>query len=487
MKGTLKTILIAFLAGVIGAFFYQRFLFQPDSQFLKQSASGSAENPARFVNHNEPEDKHQAAQLDLPNAENIDFVTASKMSTPCVVYIKTVTESRYASSWFDYFFGEGAVGQTISSGSGVIYSHDGYIVTNNHVIEDSDNIQITIGKKTYDAEVIGTDPSTDLAVLKIDAENLPNIKIGQSKEVQVGDWVLAVGNPFNLTSTVTAGIVSAKGRELNILKSAFPLESFIQTDAAINPGNSGGALVNLNGELIGINSAILSKTGSYAGYGFAIPSDIVKKIVDDIIQYGMVQKAFFGGDVLDIDSDIAKKLNLNNYNGVVLSYLQHEGAAEQAGLQKGDVILEINGEKVESRTEFEELISYYSPGDRLNVEFKHDNKVKNTTAVLQNSEGTTELLKREIYSSRSLGADFEKISKVEKDMLNIEEGVRIVKIRNGFIKKMGLEEGFIICYINKIPVKTPEELTEIIEKIRGRVYVEGVNKRGQWETHRYYF
>jgi serine protease Do len=231
-------------------------------------------------------EKHSVTENAASLIKPADFVEASKVSTQSVVYIKTVSQNNYGSTWMEWFFGNGT-GQAISSGSGVIYTNDGYIITNNHVVKDADNIEVIIGKKTYEATVVGEDASTDLAVLKIDAVALSSIKVASSRNVEIGEWVLAVGNPFNLTSTVTAGIVSAKGRELNITKTMFPLESFIQTDAAINPGNSGGALVNLNGELIGINTAILSKTGSYAGYGFAVPSDIVKKVVDDII--GMVR------------------------------------------------------------------------------------------------------------------------------------------------------------------------------------------------------
>ena len=377
--------------------------------------------------------------------------------------------------------------QAISSGSGVIYSNDGYIITNNHVIEDSDQIKVIIGKKEYDARMIGTDPSTDIAVLKIDASALPSIKFARSRDVRIGDWVLAVGNPFNLTSTVTAGIVSAKGRELNITRSMFPIESFIQTDAAINPGNSGGALVNLKGELVGINTAILSKTGSYAGYGFAVPSDIVKKVVDDIINYGEVQKAFIGADVLDIDAEIAGKLGIDDYSGVVVSYVHKDGAASKVGLKKGDIIIKIDGEPIDSRTEFEELLSYKSPGDKISVTYKRNGKIFNKTLTLTNKEGTTTLLRKEVYTSRTLGADLEKVSKVERDLLNIDHGVRIVKLRPGLINQMGLPEGFIITYINKVPIKDPETLTDILTKIRGRVFLEGVNKRGEKEYYRYYF
>lgn len=486
MKTTFSTIVIGFVAGLFGAFVYQKYFI--DINFDRGGivrAEEVAAGPLQFVSrgNNAPETLEKTRSAAIPT---IDFVKASKASRPCVVYIKTVSRTQIASSWMDYFFGN-QVGQTISSGSGVIYSPDGYIVTNNHVIDEADKIQVNIGKRSYNAKVVGADPSTDLAVLKIDADNLPSIEVASSQSLEVGDWVLAVGNPFNLNSTVTAGIVSAKGRDLNIVKSAFPIESFIQTDAAINPGNSGGALVNLDGELVGINTAILSKTGSYAGYGFAVPSDIVKKVVDDIIEYGMVQKAFFGGDVLDIDREIAEKLELNNYHGVVLGYKQEGGAAEKAGLQRGDVILKINNEPIETRSEFEELISYHSPGDELSISYKRNNEMLNTSLVLTNKEGTTELLKREIIHSKTLGADFERVSKVERNMLNLRHGVRILEVRGGLIQQMGLPEGFIIDYINKIPIETPEELIEILGKIRGRVYVEGVNKKGQRQLYRYYF
>lgn len=489
MKGIFKVIVTGFLAGLFGAFIYHQFIF---NRFQPQALQVSdyedtIENHSRFVTHAEPETSGEAAtKVSAPANTSINFVDASKISTPSVVYIKTVSRSQSASTWMDYFFGNQA-SQTISSGSGVIYSHDGYIITNNHVIDRAEEIEVTIGKKSYPADIIGTDPSSDLAVLKIDAVGLPNIRLGTSRSLQVGDWVLAVGNPFNLNSTVTAGIVSAKGRELNIVKSTFPIESFIQTDAAINPGNSGGALVNLQGELVGINTAILSRTGSYTGYGFAVPVDIVRKVTDDLIDYGMVQKAFFGGEVLDIDSEMAQKLQLDSYNGVVLGFTQADGGAEKAGLQKGDVIVKIDSDPVDSRSEFEELLSYRSPGESVTVTYKRNNKIRTTQITLTNREGNTDLLRREIYSSRTLGADFEKVSKVERDMLKLEHGVRIVKVRNGFIRQMGLEEGFIVVNINKIPIRTPEELSEILEKIRGRVYVEGVNKRGQWQYHRYYF
>jgi serine protease Do len=491
MKKIFLTIILGFAAGIAGSFFYDSYLKMEPTETSQVTHVDNENSNHEFHSTatSLPSEKSGVEDAKINNAEILrpsDFVEASKASTKCVVYIKTISQNSYGNTWMDWFFGNG-VGQSISSGSGVIFSRDGYIITNNHVIKDADNIQVIVGKKTYEAILVGADPSTDLAVLKIDENNLPNIRVGSSRNVEIGDWVLAVGNPFNLTSTVTAGIVSAKGRELNIMKSMFPIESFIQTDAAINPGNSGGALVNLEGELIGINTAILSKTGSYAGYGFAVPSDIVKKVVNDIIEYGEVQKAFFGAEVIDIDSDIAEKLGTEDYSGVFVKSVQEDGAASKIDLRVGDIILKLNDEVINSRSQFEEVLSYNSPGDKVNVVFKRNKKIISNAVTLTNKEGTTELLKREVYTFKSLGADFEKVSKVERNLLDIEQGVRIIKIRNGLISQMELGEGFIITHINKVPIEDPETLADILTKIRGRVYVQGVNKRGRKEIHRYYF
>jgi len=499
MRKLIIIILVGFFAGIAGSFVYDE---------LKLNITGKISPQAFMMNNPEgiKDDLHNEG-TSLINQEHFthspdnrisgksiapdsdDFVLASKKSRNSVVYIKNISRTSYGRTWMDWFFDQGAVGQAIiSSGSGVIYSRDGYIITNNHVINDADKIQVIVRKKTYDAVLTGNDPSSDIAVLKIEAKDLPFIRIGHSRELQVGEWVLAVGNPFNLTSTVTAGIVSAKGRTLGIIQNNnFPIESFIQTDAAINPGNSGGALVNLKGELVGINTAIMSRTGSYAGYGFAVPSDIVRKIVDDIIQYGEVQKAFLGADVIDINSDIVNRLQLDSYSGVVVSYVQKDGAAGKSGLQKGDILLKINNQPIENHGQYDEIISYHSPGDKINIMFKRGNKTIIKTVILTNKEGTTNLIKRDIYKSRTLGADLEKVSKVERDLLNIKNGVRILKVHNGLIHQMELEEGFIITQINRIPIEDPETLTDILTKIRGRVQIEGVNKRGKHEYYRYYF
>ncbi len=494
MQKTIYVILIAFIAGLSGSYVYDQ--IRPEQYMQGKNAAVLVDNHrdntmTTAVHQRTVAESFQSSgtgSISTAPVNTEDFVTASERSRNSVVYIKNITHSAYGSTWLDWFFGQGGVQAIISSGSGVIYSSDGYIITNNHVVNDADRIEVVINKKTYEADIVGTDPSSDLAVLKIDAKGLPAIRLGSSEDLKIGEWVLAVGNPFNLTSTVTAGIVSAKGRDLGIIQNnSFPIESFIQTDAAINPGNSGGALVNLKGELVGINTAILSRTGSYAGYGFAVPSDIVGKIVGDIIQYGEVQKAFIGADVMDIDSEIATRLNLEDLSGVVVSYIQKDGAALKAGLQKGDIILKIDGHPIESHSQFDEILSYHSPGDKIDIIFKRKGKIMNRTVTLTNKEGTTELLRREIYSSRTLGADFEKVSKVERDLLNIDYGVRIVKVHDGLIRQMELEEGFIITNINRIPIKDPETLTDILTKIRGRVQIEGVNKQGIREYYRYYF
>ncbi|MEY4929962.1 MAG: hypothetical protein RI909_686, partial [Bacteroidota bacterium] len=292
----LKTIVVAFIAGLAGA--YTFFSYQEEKISRQQN-----ENPYPVSDHQpaqvfQPAETH-SAPAETNTTDAVDFSLAARKATPSVVYINSISQGSPSYSAWDFIFGGSGSQTQVSSGSGVIFSSDGYIVTNNHVIESAEKIQVLYNKKSYDAELIGTDPSSDLAVLKIKETNLPAITIGSSKNLAVGEWVVAVGNPFSLSSTVTAGIVSAKGRKINVVDARFPIESFIQTDAAINPGNSGGALVNKNGDLVGINTAILSRTGSYTGYAFAVPVDIAKKVVDDLIKYGVPQKAIFGGSVIE--------------------------------------------------------------------------------------------------------------------------------------------------------------------------------------------
>ena len=336
--------------------------------------------------------------------------------------------------------------------------------------------------------MIGADPSSDLALIKVDESDLPAIALGSSEDVRVGEWVLAVGNPFNLTSTVTAGIVSAKGRNINILRDRFPIESFIQTDAAINPGNSGGALVDRDGKLIGINTAILSRTGSYAGYGFAVPVDIVKKVYKDLREYGQVQKALTGAEFIDVDSEVAEKLGLEDYNGVIITDILRGSAAEKSKLEKGDVIKKINGEKVSSKAFMEEYIAQLYPGDKISLEISRDNREITKDLVLTNRDGTTKMLRREIFQSQELGVTFESVSKVEKSALGIRGGVRVVDYENrGFFSKLDIPKGFIITSINGTVMDDPEELSNILIGIRGRVIIVGVNKNGRQDYYPFRF
>lgn len=474
MKKIIALILIGSASGYFGAWvFNTQKTPKVASEFI---ANNYSDNMAQF----EPLSTIPIGEL----AEGLsdDFVSASRISTKSVVYIKNISSQVYYQSFMDMFFGDpGKSTERISSGSGVIFSKDGYIVTNNHVVADADKLEVIHGKNSYMAKLVGTDPSTDLAVLKIEANNLPVIPLGSSKNLQVGEWVIAVGNPFNLTSTVTGGIVSAKARALNIVNEKFPIESFIQTDAAINPGNSGGALVNQKGELVGINTAIISRTGSYAGYGFAVPVDIVKKIISDLIKYGEVQKAFLGLDVADLTNDIVNRLSLDvsSMEGIVVRSVQSDWGAAKAGIQEGDIIIAINGEPVNSKAVYDELLSYQTPGDQITIKWKHGEKIHEKSVVLSNREGTTEILKQEIYNSKYLGADLEIVPKVELDLFDIEAGIKIVKLyAGGLLAQLDLEEGFIITRINQYKIDEPQKLVDLLSKESGRVRVEGVNKAG---------
>ncbi|MFY0687264.1 MAG: trypsin-like peptidase domain-containing protein [Cyclobacteriaceae bacterium] len=412
---------------------------------------------------------------------------ASEVSTSSVVYITTLSEYEFRSGTpFDWFF-EPRTSQRVGSGSGVIVSADGYIVTNNHVINGADEIRVTQGKYTYKANLVGTDPSTDLAILKIDATGLSPLPFGKSDELRVGEWVLAVGNPFNLTSTVTAGIVSAKGRNINILKDKFPIESFIQTDAAINPGNSGGALVNQEGELVGINTAILSRTGSYAGYGFAVPANLVKKVYHDLVKYGEVQKAFLGADLVEIDSELAEKMSLDNLDGVMLMNVQNDGAVYKGGVRNGDIVLSINDRKIQNKSQAEEWLANKYPGDQLTLTIKREEGIVNKSVILLNKEGETGVIVRDIYHSEFLNAKFEVISKVEKDLLRIKNGIKIVDFENrGFFADFDLPKGFIITRINRYEIETPEEFEEILKRVSGRIELYGVNESGRKVYYTFY-
>lgn len=365
----------------------------------------------------------------------------------------------------------------MGTGSGVIIESNGYIVTNNHVIDGADDLEVTLqDNRTFKAAVIGTDPATDLALLQIDAENLPSIPLTASDEVRVGQWVLAVGNPMGLNSTVTAGIVSAKGRNINILRDRFAVESFIQTDAAINPGNSGGALVDLNGGLVGINTAIASPTGSYAGYGFAIPSDLVNKVVEDLVTYGTVQRGILGVMIRSLDGNLADEKGLEIVKGVYVDSLLDNSAAAAAGVAKGDVITAVNGRPVSSSPELQGEIAQFRPGDKVELTIDRNGRSKFIDVVLNDRNGQQRLVKKEHRDLIALlGAELQLVDQELANKLDIEGGIQVTRLYAGKLKRAtAMREGFIITAVDGVKVKSIDDFAKIIEKKKGGVLLEGV-------------
>ena len=438
----------------------------------------------------------------------LDFTEAAAAVTPAVVYIKTTYSSQSGGGqdqleqMFGDMFGQRArpQGQQQASGSGVIISTDGYIVTNNHVVEKADKISITTNDhRIFQAKVIGTDPNTDLALIKINATDLPIVKLGNSDETRVGEWVLAVGNPFNLTSTVTAGIISAKGRNIGIIGSedsqddnpfgrtrnqAGPklnkaIESFIQTDAAINPGNSGGALVNTKGELIGINAAIASHTGSYEGYGFAIPVNLAKKVLNDIKKYGTVKRGFVGVSFTELNPDVAQQLGVTNTNGLYVNDLVAGGGAEQAGIKKGDIIEKVEGVAVYESSDLQERVGRLQPGDKINMTVLRDGKEKNFAVTLKadatptNRTAAVSKSAEELFNK--LGAGFQPLTQAEKTKFHVNSGVKVTQVRPGRVfDNFEIPVGSIITSINKSPINSVADIDKAITNLRnGNLVISG--------------
>lgn len=435
------------------------------------------------------DEKQNVAFTNLPAPSGItdlDFTVPSEKVTPAVVYIVSTMGGQEQEDYDNpfNFFNMPNPAPSQGSGSGVIISEDGYIATNNHVIEGAVNIQVTLNdKRSYVARLVGTDPQTDLALLKIDEKDLPFIGFGNSDEVKVGQWVLAVGNPFNLTSTVTAGIVSAKGRNINLLRTRdnqFAIENFIQTDAAVNPGNSGGALVDLNGNLVGINTAIATQTGSFSGYSFAVPVNIVKKVMDDLLKYGIVQRGFLGISIQDVDAKLADEKGLKKIEGVYIAAVSEDGAAEKAGIKEGDVVLKINDRAVNSSSELQEEVSRYYPGDEIKVTVRRKGDEKVLSAKLKNKEGKAEIIKAEPPKADFTveGAKLRNTSREERLKLKISHGVVIEKVEEGAFKSAGITSGFVITHIDKREVNSSQEVMNILKAKKGAVLVEGVDQDG---------
>jgi serine protease Do len=407
----------------------------------------------------------------------LDFTVAAEKVMPAVVHIKSTIQNptRNQSQSFDpfqEFFGpRQQQGPSEAAGSGVIINADGYIVTNNHVVQDAEVVEVSLlDNRIFKAEVVGTDPDTDIALIKIDQKDLPYLSFVDSDNTKVGEWVLAVGNPFNLTGTVTAGIISAKGRSINILggragQANTAIESFIQTDAAINPGNSGGALVDLQGGLIGINTAIASPTGSYSGYGFAVPSDIVSKVVEDLIQFGVVQRGWLGVSIVSVNNQLVKENDLTVNEGAYVSGFAEESSAKKAGLKEGDVVTKLDGNAIRSNTALIEYIGRRRPGDKVNVTVNRKGKELTIPVELKNREGKTESVKaEERKGTASLGIELEDIDAKVLKKLDINSGVRVKNLGNGKLARYtDMREGFIITKVNDTPVKSVKEVDELFK------------------------
>lgn len=469
----LLVILAACVGGVLGSLFTLRYLdFQtPSYQSIDQRQQSMLANYTPDTSYKAP--------------EGMNFLSTARKVTSGVVHIQTsFGPGDFSVNPLDLYFES----PSRSSGSGVIISDDGYIVTNNHVIEDASSIEVVMSNnQRFYAKLIGTDPNTDLALLKIRAKNLPFLKYGDSDRITPGEWVLAVGNPFELNSTVTAGIVSAKARAIGILAARNELqnmqvESFIQTDAAVNPGNSGGALVNLNGELIGINTAIATSSGGYQGYSFAIPVSLVKKVMDDLLEFGQVQRGLLGVQITDVNARVAEDLHLSSSQGVLIRGVNKESAAEQAGLSVGDVIVGIDGHNVYSVSELQEWVARNRPGKEILVTYWREGNLGEVKARLRNNEGNEKVIKKEIKHELG-GIEMEDVPYKELTALRLEGGVRVREVSRGKWKEAGIRKGFVIGYIDKVPVDNVEDLNRILDFKKGGILLEGFYPNGQKGTY----
>ncbi len=455
--------------------------------FNKQQVSIVEGTPAKF-----------AAYEKSNTSQPIDFRYAAATSTPSVVHIKStfkaerVTSNGYqdpfqdlfGNDFYKYFHGQNPYKPQaqVATGSGVIVSKDGYIVTNNHVVENADEVEVMMSNnKSYKAKIIGRDADTDLALVKIEASELPAIDFANSDSVLIGEWVMAVGNPFNLESTVTAGIVSAKSRNINLLgnqeqkQNNTAIESFIQTDAAVNPGNSGGALVNVNGELVGINTAIASPTGTYAGYSFAVPSNIVKKVIFDLKKFGISQRGFLGVSIRTMDDKTAKEVGFDKPYGVYVDGVNKGSAAEESGLRNKDVITKINGVKVNSSPELQEQVARYSPGDKLEVEVIRDGKTSSINVTLKNKYNTVAQIDNTKDILNVLGIKVENLSAGELRNLGVQGGVKVTDLQNGkLLEFTDIKKGFVITQIDDQPVNNVDDFVNMLKEKNGKVLIEGI-------------
>ena len=461
MKKYIGIIACSLCSAIMAIFLYDQFS-EPRKMIIKESI------PVSYANDKSPYfDSDQLKVYGQPS----NFINSAKISTPCVVFIRSTESSDYR-FWRADQYGH-------ATGSGVVVSDDGYIVTNKHVVDGGNTIQVILNdKREFIARLVGSDPMTDLALLKIEEENLSFLRFANSDSIGIGEWVLAVGNPFRLQSTVTAGIVSAKGRNINILDKDSGIESFIQTDAAINPGNSGGALVNTSGKLIGINTAIITKSGRYEGYSFAIPSNLVQKVINDLKEFGAVQRGWLGVDILTVNNELAKKYKLPQVKGVLINRVNPNSAAFDAELKEGDVIVSINNKSTGSSPEFMEQMGVLRPGDVINLEYFRNGKIAITQVILKNQINTTELIAtRKDRILTDLGFELRDLSEQEKSKFR-KDGVLVTSIyRGSTIERTNMDPDYIITHINTDPINSVDQFVDKLENSKGVILLEGFYER----------
>lgn len=477
-KYLLGSFLMAVLGGAIALFAYTRFIEKPAVNQTRESSGLSDKNAEALL-----------TSLSMQEGQ-IDFTYAAEMTVHAVVHVRTksMVAPQSTNPFWEYFYGDRyspRPREVKGYGSGVIISEDGYIITNDHVIDDAENVEVRLNdKRVFEARIVGKDPSTDIALLKIDAKGLPYIKYGDSDKLRLGEWVLAVGNPFStseldLTSTVTAGIVSAKGRNLNILDSELRIESFIQTDAALNMGNSGGALVDTKGLLVGITSAIVSPSGAYAGNSFAIPITLVSKVVEDLKQYGEVQRAIIGVNITEVTQEDAEKLKLPEVRGARITGVVPDGAAESAGLKENDIIMSFDGKEVNSPSELQEFVSRKRPGDKASVTYFRNGKETTIPVTMKNVAGNTNVVTPGMGAGSVVyGARLESLETAEMKKFDIDHGVKVSEVNDGRFKDLGIKKGYIILSVNGRKVKSASDVRQATSDGKELRSIEGIQSNG---------
>jgi serine protease Do len=480
VKNLLGALFMAILGAFVALFAYTRF---------------ESRRPENSRNDNMQERVSDArpvlTSMQQSTAGQVDLTYAAELTVHAVVHVRTSTtfSGRSNNPIMEWFYGDSyrdTPREVKGYGSGVIITSDGYIITNYHVIENAEKVTVKLNdNREFEAQIVGRDPSTDIALLKVKGENLPFIKYGDSDQLKLGEWVLAVGNPFNLTSTVTAGIVSAKGRNLGLTDDNYKIESFIQTDAALNVGNSGGALVNTSGQLVGITSLIVTPNGAYAGNSFAIPVNIVKKVVEDLKQYGEVQRAIIGVAIGEVTPEIADKEGLKEIKGAYITGITTKGAAEQAGLKEKDVITKVNNVPVATISELQEQVGKFRPGDQTNITYIRNGKESTVPITMKNLENSTSIVKAGTGGGVVFGARLEPISQSDRDNYGIDYGLRVAEVNDGRFRELGIRKGYIILTINGKKIRSTSEIRDLTDDEQNLTSIEGVQSNGTYFTYQF--